>query len=40
MALSLAHRALPLWLAVPAGLIAIGLLVVAGFAVTNLTVGA
>jgi hypothetical protein len=37
-ALSLAHRALPLWLGVPAGLIAISLLVAVQFAVTNLIV--
>jgi hypothetical protein len=38
MALSLAHRALPLWLGVPAGVIAISLLVAVQFAVTNLIV--
>jgi hypothetical protein len=38
MALSLAYRALPLWLGVPAGLIAISLLVAVGVAVTNLVV--
>ena len=37
-ALSLAHRALPLWLGVPAGLIAISLLVAVGIAVTNFVV--
>ena len=37
-ALSLAHRALPLWLGVPAGVIAISLLVAVQFAVTNLIV--
>ena len=34
-ALSFAHRALPLWLGVPAGLIALSLLVAVQFAVTN-----
>jgi hypothetical protein len=34
-ALSLAYRALPLWLGVPAGLIALSLLIAVGFAVTN-----
>jgi len=38
MALSLAHRALPLWLCVPAGVIAISLLVAVQLAVTNLIV--
>jgi hypothetical protein len=38
MALSLAHRALPLWLGIPAGLIAIALLVAVQFAVANLVV--
>ena len=37
-ALSLAHRALPLWLGVPAGVIAISLLVAVQLAVTNLIV--
>jgi hypothetical protein len=37
-ALSVAYRALPLWLGVPAGLIALALLVAVQFAVTNLTV--
>jgi Domain of unknown function (DUF4386) len=38
MALSLAHRALPLWLGIPAGLIAIALLVAVQFAVANFVV--
>ena len=37
-ALSVAYRAVPLWLGVPAGLIAVSLLVAVGFAVTNFIV--